>query len=30
VRELRAAYGLSGAPPEPCPTREPAQLALAW
>lgn len=30
VRELRAAYGLPGSPPEPRPTREPAQLALAW
>jgi DNA repair photolyase len=28
VRELRAAYGLSGTPPEPRPTREPAQLDL--
>jgi DNA repair photolyase len=28
VRELRAAYGLPGGPPEPRPSREPAQLAL--
>jgi DNA repair photolyase len=28
VRELRATYGLPGGPPEPRPTREPAQLAL--
>jgi hypothetical protein len=28
VRELRAELGLPAAPPEPRPTREPAQLAL--